>query len=545
MKLLVLFTLIWPAAVFAVPTEGHKIMIAGPSPIAMEAGRSIARQGGNAVDVAVAVGFALSVTSPYYASLGGGGFALVKMTDAVQALDFRETAPGATSKTYFEKLDKDSSITGGHAIGVPGYVAGLWALHKKYGRVPWSKVIAPAIELATKGIPVTGEWVRVTTYNKPRFSEGGKSTFLKKTGASYLPGEVLRQPGLAKALRLVSQKGEAGFYTGPVAQDIVLATRVAKGMMSLEDLKTYKVRWLTPMSTDFEGHKIFLMPPPSSGGVIITSALKLIEMQGLKKKDFLSADELHLLGEIGARAFRGRSLLADPDYHKNPINYLLSEAYLKELNESIQLKKSKELKPLAGNVAPESSETTHFSVLDSEGRAVSLTVTLNGFYGSGVVSKAYGIALNNEMDDFTTRAGEPNMFELIQGDPNSVEPGKRPLSSMSPALVEKDGKVIMSLGSPGGPRIVSAVLQVLYRSLVTGLDMDQAIQAPRVHHQFQPHKLFVDKNRLSPEILKDLRGRGHEIVETSVAKVYGVRLGADGVLEAAFDSRGEGGAGGF
>lgn len=540
MKILaVLLVSVWLVGAQAVPFEGHKIMIAGPSPIAAEVGHQIFKQGGNVTDVTVAVGFALSVTSPYFAALGGGGFSLAKLGGEVEALDFRETAPAATSKDYFKTLDKEASITGGHAVGTPGFVAGLWELHRKHGKLPWSRLVRPAIALAQEGFPVSGEWVKLTNEEKSRFSVG-HAVFME----SLKPGDVFKQPGLARALSAISRHGIKGFYEGIVAADVVSAVHEAGGRMTLEDLKTYKVRALKPMVAEFAGHQIYLMPPPSSGGVVIATALKLIEKLGLKTKAYLSADELHMLAEIEARAFRGRGLLGDPDFVKNPVAYLTSDAYVTELAGSFRAAKSVKLKPLASGDIKESDQTTHYSVMDGDGNTIALTVTLNGFYGSGVVTKKFGIALNNEMDDFTTKSGEANQFHLIQGEANTVSPGKRPLSSMSPTIVVKDGQTVMSLGSPGGPRIISAVLQVLYRSLVTGLDLDMAVQAPRLHHQFDPDKLRMEKQRFSPEIFEMLRKKGHTVEEGSVAKVYAIKKRSDGVIEGAFDSRGEGGAAG-
>lgn len=534
------------SAAFAVPAEGHHIMIAGPSHYAVEAGHKVSEMGGNVVDVAVAVGLTLAVTTPYYAALGGGGFAVVKMNDGVQALDFRETAPGKTSKTYYKDLPKDASITGGHAVAVPGFAAGLFALHQKYGKLKWEKLFDQAINLANRGMEVSGEWVRNTDSEKARFNDAGRAAFFKAHKSSYLPGEVLKQPSLTRALELFKTKKLKGFYEGPVAQDIVSTIQAEGGEMTLEDLKAYKVRWLTPLVTAFEGYKIYLMPPPSSGGVVIYQALKLMDALKLKTKAQLSVDELHLLAEIESRAFRGRSLLGDPDFHKNPIAFLTSSKYLDEMANSIKPSKSVEMKPFNEKENHESSETTHFSIMDNEGHAIALTVTLNGNYGSAVVSKRFHIALNDEMDDFTTHPGEANMYGLTQGAGNDVEPGKRPLSSMSPTLVERDGKMIMSAGAPGGPRIITAVLQTLYRVLARNMNVDQAVQFPRVHHQFSPHKLYVDKNRFSPEILAALKERGHNIEEVgSMGKAYAVRLRPDGILEGAFDARGEGASGGY
>lgn len=529
----------------AMPASGHKILVSGPSPYAVEVGRKIAARGGNVADVAVAVGLTLSVTTPYYAALGGGGFALVKMNQGVEALDFRETAPKATGKDYFLSLPKDASQTGGHAVGVPGVPAGLWALHQKYGKLKWAQLFAEAEALARNGILLSGEWTDKTKSERDRFNKAGLDLFFLKDGVPYKPGQTLKQPGLARALQELRTKNLKGFYEGPVAKDITAAVQAAGGKMTLEDLKSYKVRWLKPLTTTYEGHQIYLMPPPSSGGVLILSALRLMEKLDLKSKPALSADEYHMIGEIESRVFRGRSLLGDPDFHKNPLRFLTSDSYLTELAKSVKPDKSVALAPLKDEEVKESPQTTHYSIMDADGHAVALTVTLNGNYGSGVVSPKYGIALNNEMDDFTTRPGEPNMYGLTQGPGNDVEPGKRPLSSMSPTLVERDGKVVMAVGSPGGPRIITGVLQVLYRLLARGVDADVAIQTPRVHHQFLPNILYVDRGRFSPEVLDSLRARGHKIEEGWMGKVYVVRLRADGLLEAAFDARGEGAAGGI
>ncbi len=530
---------------FAISTEGSKMMISGPSPYAIRIGRDIAKRGGNVVDVAVGVGLTLAVTSPYYAALGGGGFALIKLGKEVEVLDFREVAPGLTGKDFYLEKAKDASLKGGTAVGVPGFPAGLWALHQKYGKLKWSQLFPAPMRLARGGFDVSGEWAQKTSSTKDKFDAGGKKHFFKADGTSYKPGETLKQPELYRALALFQKQNLRGFYSGPVADDLVAAVKASGGVLSHEDLKNYKVRWLKPLEVEFNKHKIYLMPPPSSGGLVLATALTLSEKMKLSETPPLSTNELHLMSEILSRSFRGRALLGDPDFAKNPIEFLLSEKYLTELAQSIDRKKAKSLSPLNEKKFVEKPETTHYSILDKDGNAVSLTVTLNENYGSGVVSPRYGIALNNEMDDFTTRPNEPNTYGLIQGQANLVEPGKRPLSSMSPTLVEKDGKIIMALGAPGGPRIITGVYHALYRSLISGWDMDQAIQAPRVHHQFLPNKVYVDKDRFSPEIIEGLKKRGHDVETGWQGKVYGVRLNANGILEAAFDSRGEGAAGGY
>lgn len=491
---------------WAIPTQGHQIMMAGPSAYAVEAGKQVALAGGNVIDVAVTMALTLSVTSPYFGSLGGGGFAMVKMKDKpVAALDFREVAPGATNPTYYLKLDPKASQQGGTAVGVPGIPAGLWELHQKYGKLEWTKLFATAEQLASKGFRVTGEWVENTNDEKNDFNAAGKSAFFKKNGDAYLPGEELKQPGLGEALAKLKALGAKGFYEGPVAEDIVKAVGASGGAMTLKDLKNYKVRWLTPLETDYLGYHVYLMPPPSSGGIIIKTALALAERAKLQEKKFLSLDELHWLAGIDSRAFRGRFLLGDPDFHTNPLKFLMSKSQIDFLFNSIDPVKATKIPPIAdAKSIHESNETTHMSILDKDGNAVSMTITLNGDYGSGVVTPKYGIALNNEMDDFTTKPGVQNMYGLYQGEGNNVQPGKRPLSSMSPTLVEKDGQVIMAVGAPGGPRIISGVFQVLYRVLGRGMDVDYAVQTARVHHQFMPDTLVIDKERMSSDTIDGL-----------------------------------------
>lgn len=545
LSLVLAFSTTLSPSAFAIPAEGSKMMIAAPSPYAVEVGKKIIEQGGNVIDVAVAVGLTLAVTSPYFAALGGGGFALVKMNDKVDVLDFRETAPAKTNPNYYMKKAKDASITGGAAVGVPGFPAGLWALHKKYGKLRWSKLFAEPLKLANKGFNVSGDWVSHTKRASKRFNKAGFKHFMRKPDKHYRPGELLQQKGLTKALKEFKRKKTKGFYEGFVAKDIVQTVQETGGDMTLEDMKNYKVRWLQPLTTDYLGHKIYLMPPPSSGGVVIKSAFEMMKKLKVHEQKPLSVNELHLLGEVLKRSFRGRAALGDPDFHKNPMDFLLSENYLTKMAKGVSQKKAKKLKPLTLKTTIESNETTHYSVMDSKGNAVSLTVTLNGNYGSAVVSNRFGIALNNEMDDFTTRPGEPNMFGLVQGEGNVVEPGKRPLSSMSPSLVEKDGKIVMAVGAPGGPRIISSTFQVMYRVLANGWDMDKAIQAPRVHHQFLPDTLYVDKDRFSPDVLDLLRKRGHKVEPSWHGRPKGVRINSEGNLEAAFDARGEGAAGGY
>jgi gamma-glutamyltranspeptidase/glutathione hydrolase len=536
------------SAVLAVPGEGTRIMISAPSDYAVDAGKTASAKGGNLIDVAVAVGLTLAVTNPSNASLGGGGFALVSMGEGVEVLDFREAAPGATSPKFYLELEKGASWNGGSAVGVPGVAAGLWALHQKYGNLEWTTLFDTAMTLAQDGIEFSGTESRYSETQKERLNPAGLKHFYKTPEQHYRPGEILKQPALAQALRLFRDHGADGFYKGDVARDIAATVQANGGVITVQDLAAYRVRWLQPLQTEFNGHRLYMMPPPSSGGAVIKAAFELFERIDIQRKQPLSVDELHLMAEVLNRAFRGRALLGDPDFHDNPFDTILADAYLDEMAQSIDMTRAVQLQPLQDRALDDSTETTQYSILDAEGNAISLTVTLNGSYGSGVVSEKYGISLNNEMDDFTTRPGEPNMFGLVQGYGNRVQPGKRPLSSMSPTLVEKDGRIVMTLGAAGGPRIISSVIQTIYRVLVTGLDIDRAVQFPRVHHQFLPNKLYMDEFKFSPEVVAGLQKRGHETVQqrpSYLGRIKAVRMNDKNYLEASFDNRSEGAIGGY
>jgi gamma-glutamyltranspeptidase/glutathione hydrolase len=546
-------SLIWALVFFissiasAVPAQGHKIMITAPSPRAVEVGQKVAKKGGNVADVAVAVELALAVTSPYYASLGGGGFAMIKMGDeGVKALDFRETAPILTHPTFYSDKPEQASTTGSLAVGIPGMAAGIWEVHQKYGKLKWAALFEEPIRLAEEGFPVSGDWVRITEDNRQDFSEAGKKYFFKAEQASYRPGEILKQPQLGKALRALRDQGPKAFYQGAIGKDLTATMKKLGGVLADADLKNYKVRWLTPLQKTYLGYNVNMMPPPSSSGVLTTSLIILAEMIGLDKDVPTSTEEYHHLGEIMKISYRGRTLLGDPDYHKNPIAYLTSTEYLKPLMEKIKSSKPMSLIPLNDTeIKKESSETTNFTVMDSSGNAIVMTVTLNGSYGSRVVTNNYGIALNNEMDDFTTNPNKPNMYGLMQGKGNLVQAGKRPLSSMSPTIIQKDGKTVLALGASGGPRIITAVFQSWYRVLANKYNIDRAIQTARIHQQFMPETLYVDELNFSADTKKNLTKIGHKVESSWMGRVNGIYLNEKGILEGAYDSRVEGGAGGI
>ncbi len=532
---------------WAVPTVGQKIMIVSTSPQAVEIGTSMAKQGGNVVDVAIATALTMSVTSPYFASLGGGGFALVSMNDTVEVIDFRENAPLATSPQFYSKRKKGDSFDGGAAVGVPGIPLGLWELHKRFGKLRWAQLLRRPIELAKDGFEVNSEWTNLSSKMSRRFTEKGKGHFFKKDGSPYLPGDTVVQKPLSELLITYQTDGPKAFYSGENAKDLIQSVKSAGGVITQEDLDAYKVRWLSPMKTTFQGYEVFLMPPPSSGGVVLWSALKLADFLKISKHKPLSVAEIHSIAEILNRSFRGRTLLGDPDFHRNPIQKLTSDKFLGEMAKSINPKKSVQLNPLNEEIPREGNNTTHLSVMDSSGNAVAMTLTINVPFGSGVVTEKFGVALNNEMDDFTTVPHQPNSFGLIQGSGNWVQPKKRPLSSMSPTIVRKNGQTLLSIGGIGGPRIISGVFQTLYRVLVSNYDIDLAIQTPRVHNQFLPKKLFIDGQRFSPEILAGLRSLGHNVTDDGmkVGVVLGIFRTKENLLHGAFDSRNEGAAGGY
>ena len=533
------FLLCFPVFCFAKPFEGTKFVISGPSPHSPMVAKTLFNQGGNILDMAVGSALALAVTHPYYVSLGCGGFALIKKDSFIEALDFRETAPYKMSSDFFQK-ESLSSREGGASVGVPGFVAGMWELHKKYGKLSWSKVIQPAILLAEKGFPVSGDWVEISKQAGKKFNVSGKKIFFKKEKA-YKPNEVWRQPKLAKALRLLQKQKAKAFYRGAIGKDVISSVRKNKGIFTEEDLKRYKVRWLKPVSIFFRGYQIYSMPLPSSGGLILSRALKLMEKQKLYKKELYSLEELHLFSEILSRAFRPRFLMGDPDFIKADAKDWLSNQSLEDINKSISLKKVHRLKPLK-----ESEETTHLSLLDLEGNAVSMTLTLNGYYGSHIVSEKYGIVLNNQMDDFTTFPDKANMFGLFQGKNNRIQGGKRPLSSMTPVIVEKNKRTVLVIGGAGGPKIISGVLQSLYRHLINKMDIEQALISPRLHHQFLPRKLYIEDKRFNPELILNLKMKGHDIrFERSMAQVFAVSRDKEGRLFSAHENRREGASGGL
>ena len=537
--LLVLFSFFFSFSIYGAAFQGKKILVSGPSPYLPSIVKNIYHQGGNIVDAAVASALSLSVTHPYFVSLACGGFALIKYNSNLKVLDFREVAPHQMKENFYMKSGL-SSQKGGSAVGVPGFLKGLSDLHQKHGKLSWSRLVEPSLKLAKKGFPVSGDWVKATSQNRKNFNFSGQKVFFKK-GMPYQVNDIFKQPKLAKALYLIQKNRDKDFYQGSLGGDVISAVRSHNGIMTKEDLKKYKTRWLKPLSVYYRGYKVNSMPLPSSGGLILSRALKLIEKQKLYRKPLYSIEELHFLGEIMARAFYPRYLMGDPDFISFKQKSWLSDKKINNMNRSLSIDKVKVLNPVK-----ESGETTHISLIDRKGNAIAMTLTLNGYYGSSVVTKKYGIVLNNQMDDFTTLFNKSNLYGLIQGKANKVEGGKRPLSSMTPVIVERNGRTVMAVGGAGGPKIITSVLQTIYRHLSHGLDISQSIQSPRIHHQFLPRNLFVEQKRFSPEVMFQLKQKGHKIkYKTYMGQVFGVTLNHKGILSAGHESRKEGYSGGL
>lgn len=506
------------------PVIGKEGMVSSQRMLASQIGADILSQGGNAVDAAVATGIALAVTLPRAGNLGGGGFMLVHLADKQKtvAIDYREMAPAAAHRDMF--LNKSGDVDNKKArfshlsSGVPGTVAGLAHALEKYGTMSWKQVVQPAIELAESGILVSYDLSQNLKKRKVWLT-ANKATadaYYKNNGVPYEAGEVLVQPDLARTLKRLAKHGPQEFYRGETAVLIAADMKKHGGLITMEDLANYKVAEREAISTSYRGYDVVSMPPTSSGGIHIAQMLNVLEHYPVKENGFGSASNLHLLSETMKLAYADRSeYLGDPDHFEVPIKGLTSKVYAKELTTKISLNKatpSSQIKP--GNPAPyESPDTTHFSVMDKHGNAVSNTYTLNFSYGSGIVIPGTGILMNNEMDDFSSKPGVPNGFGLIGGEANSIQPTKRPLSSMTPTIVFKDNKPYVVVGSPGGSRIITTVLQVIMNVIDHDMGIAAAVNAPRIHHQWLPDRLQLEPG-FSPDTIKLLKGFGQNVVES-------------------------------
>ncbi|MEQ8480351.1 MAG: gamma-glutamyltransferase [Hoeflea sp.] len=509
------------------PVWAENAMVAVQEKAAAEVGLRVLNDGGNAVDAGVAVALALAVTLPRAGNLGGGGFMLVHDAESgeTRAIDYREMAPSsATRDMYLDSegnADSRLSRFTGLAIGVPGTVAGMQLALETYGTMTLAEAAAPAIRLAEDGITVTADLADSLKALEKRLkgSPASAAIFYKEDGGFYEPGDVLRQPDLAATLKKIAAEGPDGFYRGSVAEAISAAVQEAGGAMSLEDLAGYKAVIREPVTGTYRGHEIVSMPPPSSGGTHIIQILNVMEGYPIGFLGHNSSDAIHLMAEAMKRAYADRSeYLGDPDFVDVPVKALTSKAYAASIRDGISLNRatpSSTIKP--GTLAPfESDQTTHFSIVDQYGNAVSNTYTLNFSYGSGITAAGAGVLLNNEMDDFSAKPGVPNAYGLIGGDANAVEPGKRPLSSMSPTIVLKDGKPFLVTGSPGGSRIITTTLQVISNMIDHGMNVAEATHASRIHHQWLPDEIRVEDGGLSRDTVAALEARGHAIAVKSV-----------------------------
>jgi len=501
------------------PVAAEHGMVVSAQHLASKVGVDVLKRGGNAVDAAVAVGYALAVVYPAAGNLGGGGFMTVQLADGRKTfLDFREKAPlAATANMY---LDKDGNVvkglsTHGHlAVGVPGSVSGMEYAREKYGTMKRADLIAPSVQLADKGFALEQGDIDMllTATNDFKKDPVSGAIFLNK-GEPFAVGQKLVQKDLAKTLREISAKGTDGFYKGWVGKAIVASSQAGKGIITQADLDQYKTRELAPVECDYRGYRVVSAPPPSSGGVIICEMLNILEGYPLKDLGFRSAESVHYQIEAMRHAYVDRnSYLGDPDFVKNPLDRLLDKGYAAKIRAAIDPKKAGVSKDIKPGVAPhEGSNTTHYSITDKWGNAVSVTYTLNDWFGAKVTADKTGVLLNNEMDDFTSKIGVPNMYGLVQGEANAIAPGKRPLSSMSPTIVSKDGKPVFVVGTPGGSRIITAVLHTILNVVDYGMNVQEAVDAPRFHQQWLPDVTNVETFAISPDTRKILTDMGHNL----------------------------------
>ncbi len=526
-------------AAASAPLWGERGMVASSVGPAAEAGREILARGGNAVDAAIAMGFAAGVAHQFSSGLGGGGFVVGVLASGERfALDARETAPAsATAAMYLRpdgSLECDASRVGGLAIGVPGLVQGFKALHERHGSLPWPELVEPAIRLSEQGVEVGPYHRRILQFALPRVKDRFSETLRIQYAEGAVPplGWKLVQPDHARTLRTIARRGARALTEGPLADAIVKAAQEHGGILTLEDLQTYRVVWREPVHGTYRGHTIVSMPPPSSGGVHLVQMLNTLEPYDLGALELNSSDYVHLVAEAMKLAFADRAAhLGDPDFHPVPVAWLTSKSYGLELAERLRPRPFWRRAPWAWGrpqllevkrppaPPPDDAGTSHISVMDAQGNAVALTQTVNTLFGSGITVPGTGVVLNNEMDDFATSPNQPNLWGLVGNQANAIAPGKRPLSSMTPTVVMRDGRPWIAIGSPMGPLIITTVLQTLLNVIDFDLDVQAAVAAPRFHHQWQPDRL-----RMEPEhprdVLERLRAMGHP-VETS-----GFRFGA-------------------
>jgi gamma-glutamyltranspeptidase / glutathione hydrolase len=543
------------------PVRGRRAMVASQHELASRIGVEVMKKGGNAVDAAIAVGLALAVVYPEAGNIGGGGFMLIRRPDGKAfAVDYREMAPKAATRDIF--VDKEGNLIRGEggstigyrASGVPGTLAGFDLAFKKYGsgKVKWSDLVEPARRLALNGYFLSNRLASLLVAYKEHLAKYPDSNrIFLNNGNYYKEGDLFKQPELGATLSRIQRFGASEFYTGQTARMIADDMKANKGLITLEDLRRYVAKEREPLRGNYRGHEIITMPPPSSGGIVMLQVLNMLEPHNVKAMGHNSSAALHLYTEASRRAFADRAeYMADPDFADVPVSALIQKSYAAKRMDSFDPKKavaSSTLRP--GDIASsEGTETTHYTVVDPAGMVVSNTYTINDLYGSRVTAKGTGVLLNDEMDDFAARPGRPNLFGLVQGERNKVEGGKRPLSSMTPTIVlRKDGSPWFTVGARGGPRIISAVMQSVINVIDFDMNIQQAIDAPRIHHQWLPDEVFYEQYGLSVDTMNILSSFGHKFVGRpgNIASATAIMIDKDRVRLGAIDSRSDGAAVGY